>query len=255
MTLRVPHLALLAFLLACGPADDAGPPASGSTEAASGAAPGAGAGVQAPRAQPSDGPSDAVPDQRVRAVFLGTSLTAGLGLLRDSERFTDVLQAMADSAGVPLEVVNAGVSGETSAGGLRRLDWVLAEPLDLLVVELGANDGLRGIPVEAMRENLALVVRRTRERHPAARVLLVAMEAPPNLGQRYTSEFREAFSRVAREEGAGLLPFLLEDVAGVASLNQDDRIHPNPEGHRRIAGTLWPPLEREVHELLEARGR
>jgi acyl-CoA thioesterase-1 len=186
----------------------------------------------------------------VRAVFLGTSLTAGLGLLRDTERFTDVLQAMADSAGLPVTVVNAGLSGDTSAGGLRRLDWVLQEPADVLVVELGANDGLRGQSVQAMRDNLDAVILRAREMSPDVRIVLVAMEAPPNMGQRYTTDFRQAFVDLAREHDVTLAPFLLEGVAGDPALNQGDRIHPNAEGHRRIAGTLWPHIEPVFREAV-----
>jgi len=253
---RVLSLALGALLLCCGPADDAGEPPSGSTgrpafpaDRARGSA-GDGGG-EAPSARP--GPTEG----RVRAVFLGTSLTAGLGLLRDSERFTDRIQAMADSAAIPVEVVNAGVSGETSAGGLRRLDRLLEPPLDVLVVELGANDALRGLPVDAMRDNLREVVRVTRARRPDARIVLVGMEAPPNMGERYTSAFREAFRDVAREEGVQLVPFLLEGVGGVADLNQEDRIHPNAEGHRVIARLLWPTLEPVLREAArtKARGR
>jgi acyl-CoA thioesterase-1 len=176
-------------------------------------------------------------------VFLGTSLTAGFGLLRDSERFTDVLQAMADSAGVAVAVVNAGVSGDTSAGGLRRLEWVLQQPADVLVVELGANDGLRGQRVDAMKQNLERIIVRARELSPGVEVVLAGMEAPPNLGERYTTDFRRVFQDLAREQDVLLVPFLLEGVAGVPALNQGDRIHPTAEGHRRIARTLWPYLE------------
>jgi acyl-CoA thioesterase-1 len=160
---------------------------------------------------------------------------------------------MADSAGLPARMVNAGVSGETSAGGLRRLDWILGDPLDVLVVELGANDGLRGQDPDALRANLVNVVRRTRNRHPRASVVLVGMEAPPNLGDRYTRRFREVFPAVARETGARLVPFLLEGVAGVPELNQEDGIHPTAEGHRRMARTLWPVLESALRDQLSHR--
>jgi len=176
-------------------------------------------------------------------VFLGTSLTAGLGLLRQDETYVAQLETLADSAGLPMEAVNAGVSGDTSAGGLRRLDWVLREPLDVLVVELGANDGLRGQDPDATAQNLRDIVRAVRERYPEATVLLAAMEAPPNLGDAYTQRFRAIFPTVAGETGAGLIPFLLDGVAGVPELNQDDGIHPTPEGHRRMAENVWPSLE------------
>jgi acyl-CoA thioesterase-1 len=192
-------------------------------------------------------------DDRPTVVFLGTSLTAGLGLEHDAETYVSVLTVLADSAGTPFHAVNAGVSGETSAGGLRRLDWALRDPVDVLFVELGANDGLRGQSPSALAENLAEIVRRTRARYPAARIVLAGMEAPPNLGERYTSEFRTIFRTVAEAEGVALVPFLLDGVAGVPELNQEDRIHPTPEGHRRIAHTVWPVLERALEESERAR--
>lgn len=178
-----------------------------------------------------------------RVVFLGTSLTAGLGLLRQDETYVARLDALADSAGLPMHAVNAGVSGDTSAGGLRRLDWILREPLDVLVVELGANDGLRGQDPDATARNLRGIVALTRERYPRATVLVAAMEAPPNLGDTYTARFRAIFPEVARETGAALIPFLLDGVAGVPAFNQDDGIHPTPEGHRMMARNVWPTLE------------
>ncbi len=187
-----------------------------------------------------------------RVVFLGTSLTAGLGLDDPARSWVGQLDALADSAGAPIEAVNAGVSGDTSAGGVRRLDWLLREPLDVLVVELGANDGLRGHDPEALRHNLTEIIQRTRARYPDAGILLAGMEAPPNLGERYTSAFREVFPEVARAEGVDLVPFLLEGVAGVAELNQDDRIHPTSRGHRIMAETVWPYLEPLVREASDS---
>jgi acyl-CoA thioesterase-1 len=184
-------------------------------------------------------------------VFLGTSLTAGLGLLRPEDTYVARLAALADSAGLPFEAVNAGVSGDTSAGGLRRLDWVLREPVDVLVVELGANDGLRGQDPEATAGNLRAILDRTRARYPAADVVLVGMEAPPNLGPDYTARFRAIFPTVAAEAGGTLVPFLLEGVAGVPELNQDDGIHPTAEGHRMMAQTVWPALEPILRSLAE----
>ena len=250
-------LLLLACLLSCGPADDAGPTPAGSTSAPAGGQPseaGAAGAVTGKAAADSEAQGGAR-TARPRAVFLGTSLTAGFGLLRDSDRFTDRLQAMADSAGLPVTVINAGVSGETSAGGLRRLDWILQAPTDVLVVELGANDGLRGTDVDSMRENLTGVIRGARARYPEVRIVLAGMEAPPNLGERYTSAFRDAFREVARQEEVILVPFLLEDVAGVPELNQEDRLHPNAEGHLRIARTLWPVLEPVLRDAAELTPR
>ena len=145
--------------------------------------------------------------------------------------------------------INAGVSGETSAGGLRRLDWVLRNPVDVLVLELGANDGLRGQDPFALLDNLTQIVRRTRARYPEVRIIVACMEAPPNMGSAYTGAFRKVFADVAEAERTALIPFLLEGVAGIPELNQDDRIHPTVEGHRRVASNAWPVLERVLDEI------
>jgi acyl-CoA thioesterase-1 len=185
---------------------------------------------------------DTVParDGRPRIVVLGDSITAGLGLVPD-EAFPAVLQQKLDEAGYDFEVVAAGVSGDTSAGGLRRLDWVLDGDVRILVLELGGNDGLRGLTVAQMKENLGAIIAQARAREMD--VLLCGMEAPPNFGVSYTTEFRRAFRDLARTPGVRLLPFVLEDVAGVPSLNQADGIHPNAEGARRVAGNVWRVLE------------
>ena len=183
----------------------------------------------------------APPAARGRILFVGTSLTAGQGL-DPEEAFPARVAEKVDSAGLPYDVVNAGVSGETSAGALRRIDWLLREPVDVLVLETGANDGLRGLDVGQVRRNIQTIIDRVRAAHPDARVLLVQMEAPPNLGDRYTSEFRAMFPELARANGVTLVPFLLEGVAGVAGLNQPDGIHPTEEGARILAGTVWRTL-------------
>jgi acyl-CoA thioesterase-1 len=157
------------------------------------------------------------------------------------EAFPSVLQGRLDAQGYAFEVVNAGVSGDTSAGGLRRLEWALNGDVKVLIIALGGNDGLRGLPVSELKENLRTIVARARERH--IKVLLVGIEAPPNFGERYTSEFRQAFRDVAREAGVGLVPFLLEGVAGIPALNQADGIHPTAEGARIMANTIWRGLE------------
>jgi len=213
----------------------------------------AAAGV-AERTAPGAPATDSVPTERVGpvVVFLGTSLTAGLGLLRAEDTYVARLGELADSAGMPIQVVNAGVSGETSAGGLRRLDWVLREPLDVLVVELGANDGLRGQDPDATEANLRRIIEETRARYPDARILIEGMEAPPNLGPAYTKRFHAIFPTVAKETGATLVPFLLQDVAGISALNQSDGIHPTPEGHRIMAHTVWPFLEPLVRDWYAA---
>jgi acyl-CoA thioesterase-1 len=187
-----------------------------------------------------EGRTGEAPDPAI--VFLGTSLTAGYGVGADSA-FPALLQSLIDSAGLPFAVVNAGLSGETSAGGLRRLDWSLQQPVDVLFLELGANDGLRGLDPARMRDNLDAILTRTRERYPDVALVIAGMEAPPNLGEAYTRDFRDVFTSLADEHDAVLIPFLLDGVAGVTSLNQADRIHPNAEGHRTIAISVWTVLE------------
>ena len=187
------------------------------------------------------------PDPRAgslpRVVVLGTSLTAGYGLADPAtQSWPARLEARAREAGIEIEVANAGVSGDTSAGGLRRVDWVLGQPADLLIVELGANDGLRGLPVDAMEANLDSIVARARRAQPDIRVALVPMEAPPNLGSGYTDDFRAAFVRVADRWDAVLLPFILDGIAGVPSLNQSDGIHPTAEGADLMAANVWDAL-------------
>jgi acyl-CoA thioesterase I len=181
-------------------------------------------------------------------VVVGTSLTAGYGV-GEELAYPAVLQATIDSAGLPFEVVNAGISGETSAGGLRRIDWSLQQPVDVLILELGANDGLRALDPDAMRANLDAILTRTSERYPDADLLILGMEAPPNLGQAYATRFRQVFRDIARKHDAALVPFLLEGVAGNPALNLEDGIHPSPGGHRIIARTVWS----ELGPILESR--
>lgn len=195
----------------------------------------------------------AAPAERkpLRVLFVGTSLTAGLGLDPDSA-YPARVQRKADSAGLRVQVVNAGVSGETSAGALRRIDWVLRDPADVIVLETGANDGLRALQVDSTRANIEAIVRKIRGRLPAARVVLVQMEAPPNLGPRYTAAFHGMFPAVARSEGIALAPFLLDRVAGVARLNQADGIHPNDAGARIVTETVWRAVEPELRAAAAA---
>jgi acyl-CoA thioesterase-1 len=186
--------------------------------------------------------SKGTPPERGTILFLGTSLTAGLGLDPDSA-YPQQLQRKIDAAHLPYQTVNAGVSGETSAGLLRRLDWVLQRPAQVIVVETGANDGLRGQPVAGTRATIGQVLDRIRRDRPEARVALVQMEAPTNLGKEYTSAFHAMFPALAREHGVILLPFLLEGVAGFPRLNQADGIHPNNEGERIVTEHVWRGLE------------
>ena len=188
-----------------------------------------------------DSASAALDDRRT-ILFLGTSLTAGLGLEPDSA-YPQQIQRKIDASRLPYQVVNAGVSGETSAGLLRRLDWVLRRPAEVIVVETGANDGLRGQPVSATRTTIGEILSRIRRERPNAAIVLVQMEAPPNLGQEYTSAFHAMFAELAREHGATLMPFLLEGVAGEPRLNQGDGMHPNNAGERIVADNVWRALQ------------
>lgn len=192
-----------------------------------------------------DSARDAAAGARPAIVFLGTSLTAGLGLDPDSA-YPQLIQRKLDSAGVALEVVNAGVSGETAAGLLRRLDWVLKRPASVIVVETGANDGLRGQSVEATKATIGNILDRIAQEQPRARVFLVQMEAPTNLGERYTKAFHEMYPALASEHHVNLLPFLLDRVAGVPSLNQADGIHPNDKGEHMVAENVWRAMEGEL---------
>lgn len=175
-------------------------------------------------------------------LFVGTSLTAGLGLNPDSA-YPQLIQTKIDSAQLPFQVVNAGVSGETTAGLLRRLDWLLRGNFDVIVIESGANDGLRGTPVATVRENLRTILTRVHSTHPSARIVLVQMEAPPNLGPTYTAAFHAMYADLAQESGAMLMPFLLQGVAGNRDLNQNDGIHPNQRGEHIVAENVWRALE------------
>jgi acyl-CoA thioesterase-1 len=173
-------------------------------------------------------------------VALGDSLTAGLGV-GPGEAYPARLQEKLEMGGYEFEVVNAGVSGDTSAGGLRRLDWSLDGEIAVLIVALGGNDGLRGLPVEELRSNLGAIITTAQDR--GVEVLLAGMEAPPNFGQAYTDAFRSTFDQLAKEHDVLFVPFLLEGVAGVPELNQPDQIHPNARGAEQIADHLWPAVE------------
>jgi acyl-CoA thioesterase-1 len=188
----------------------------------------------------SPAPAAAVPlASRPRIVVLGDSLTAGLGLAPE-QAYPALLQKRLDAAGLKYEVVNAGVSGDTSAGGLRRIDWVLEGDVKILVVALGGNDALRGLPVEQLHDNLMTITDRAKAR--GIKVILAGMEAPPNFGSAYTAAFRQTYRDVARQQGAVLIPFLLEGVAGLPDMNQGDGIHPTAAGAEKVAETVWSAL-------------
>ena len=192
-------------------------------------------------AAPSAITSSAVParEARPKVVFLGDSLTAGLGLDL-GQAYPALLQQKIDEDGLGFEVVNAGVSGDTSAGGLSRLDWALEGDVRVLVVALGGNDGLRGLPPSELKKNLSTIIERAQARH--IKVILAGMESPPNFGQRYNVEFHKVYPSLAAQYGVPLIPFLLQDVAGIDSLNQRDGIHPTAEGARTVADTVWTVL-------------
>jgi acyl-CoA thioesterase-1 len=189
-----------------------------------------------------EAPAPPAEGERGRVVFLGTSLTAGLGL--DPEQaYPALIQRKIDSAGLSYEAVNAGVSGETSAGARRRIDWILRQPVSVLVIETGANDGLRGLDPDSLRANIQAIIDEARRLSPPPAILLVGMRAPPNMGLGYTRRFREVYGDLAEENDLPLVPFLLEGVAGVGSLNQADMMHPTAEGQRRMAAVVWKVLE------------
>ena len=179
---------------------------------------------------------------RPSVVFLGTSLTAGLGL-EPEQAYPALIQQKIDSAGLPFRVVNAGVSGETSAGARRRVDWLLREPVAVLVLETGANDGLRGLPPDSVRANIQAVFDRAKAISPPPKLVLVGMRVPTNYGRAYTERFQAVYPELARENGARLVPFLLDGVGGVPRLNQPDGIHPTAAGQRVMAETVWRVLE------------
>ena len=181
-------------------------------------------------------------DPRPVVLFLGDSLTAGYGLPAD-EAFPARIQERIERAGLGYRVVNAGVSGDTSAGGLRRIDWLLRQPVAVLVLELGANDMLRGQDLDALRANLRGILEATRAARPDASLVIAGMRAPPNLGAAYVTGFEAVFAELADETGAALIPFVLEGVAAVPELNQADGIHPTARGQRRVAETVWRTLE------------
>lgn len=191
---------------------------------------------------PAAAPSSDAP----RIVFLGDSLTAGLGVSPD-DAYPALIGRRLHDAGLGYEVVNAGVSGDTSAGGVRRLDWSLAGDVRLLVIAIGANDGLRGLPTSELRQNLATMIETAGRR--GIPVLLAGMEAPPNFGAEYTRDFRAVYGDLARTYHVRLIPFYLDGVAGHAALNQADGIHPNVQGHRVVADLMW----REIEPMLAAR--
>lgn len=178
---------------------------------------------------------------RKTLLVLGDSIAAGYGI-EPEQAFPALLQHRIDQAGLNWKVVNAGVSGDTTAGGLRRINWLLRQKVDLLLLELGGNDGLRGISPEETARNLDGIIARVKEKNPSAKIVIAGMQMPANMGAEYTSRFREVFKTAAQKNDAALVPFLLENVGGRPELNQPDRIHPSAEGHKIVAENIWKVL-------------
>ncbi len=181
-------------------------------------------------------------------LFFGDSLSAGLGI-DPAQAFPALIQKKIDSAKWNFKVINAGLSGETSAGGLRRADWLLRQKVDVLVLELGGNDALRGIDVETTKKNLQGIIDAARAKHPTVKIVLAGMLAPPNMGKAYTSAFQSIYPNLAKKNNVPLIPFLLEGVGGNPTLNLPDGIHPTPEGHRIVSEVVWKTLSPVLKEL------
>lgn len=179
-------------------------------------------------------------------LFFGDSLTAGYGLDDPSKAFPGVIQQKIDSLKLPYAVINAGVSGETTAGGLARIDWVLKQKIDVFVLELGANDGLRGIPVAETTKNLQSIIDKVKAKYPDAKIVLVGMQVPPSMGHDYITAFKSLFPALAGKNKIALVPFLLAGVGGNPTLNQADGIHPTAEGAKIVANNVWKVLKEEL---------
>jgi len=175
-------------------------------------------------------------------VFLGDSLSAGLGV-KPTEAFPALIGEKIRAANLPYQIENAGLSGDTTAGGLRRMDWLLQRRIDVLVIELGGNDGLRGLPVTAIKSNLQAIIDKTKAKNPKTKIIIAGMQMPPNLGGDYARSFQQAFGEVAQANNVTVIPFLLEGVGGLREFNQSDLIHPTATGHRLIAEVAWRTLE------------
>lgn len=186
-------------------------------------------------------------DSPANILFFGDSLTAGYGLDDPStQAFPGVIQAKIDDASLPYRVINAGLSGETSSGGIRRIDWVLRQPVSVFVLELGGNDGLRGLPLDLLRDNLQKIIDRVRARNPAVTIVVAGMQMPPSMGE-YAAQFAQIFPALADANDAVLIPHLLEGVGGIPKLNLPDGIHPSPAGHAIVAENVWTVLKPLLH--------
>lgn len=178
-----------------------------------------------------------------KIVVFGDSLTAGYGLDDVNDAFPGIIQDKIDALQLDYTVVNSGVSGETTSGGINRIDWVLNEEPSIFILELGANDGLRGVPLQQTKENLQGIIDAVKKRYPSTKIILAGMQLPPNMGQTYTTEFKNLFPSLAKKNNLYLIPFLLDNVGGIAALNQSDGIHPTKEGHEILATNVWNVLK------------
>lgn len=186
----------------------------------------------------------AIPETKTKTILcFGDSITAGYGLDDSSDAYPALLQQKLDALDLDYTVINSGVSGETTAGGKSRIDWIIKQPADIFLLELGANDGLRGVPLSETRANLQAIIDVVKEKSPETMIILAGMELPPNMGQKYTTEFKQLYADLAKENQVKFIPFILKDVGGIASLNQGDGIHPNVEGHKILAETVWEMLK------------
>jgi acyl-CoA thioesterase I len=194
------------------------------------------------QSQPSTNtPADSLA-KRKTILFFGNSITAGYGL-EPNEAFPALIQDTIDSLNLPYKVINAGVSGETTSDGMSRIDWILRQPVDIFVLELGGNDGLRGIPLSVTRSNLQAIIDKVKTKYPSVKIVLAGMQIPPNMGQDYTSEFKKIYPELTAKNNVTLIPFLLQGVGGDPKLNQDDGIHPNKAGEKIVAENVWNVLK------------
>ena len=184
--------------------------------------------------------------KRKTILFFGNSLTAGYGLEDPEEAFPALIQQKIDSLNLPYKVINAGLSGETTSGGVNRINWLLKQQIDIFVLELGANDGLRGLKISQTKRNLQSILDTVKARYPNAKRILLGMEVPPNMGGKYVSDFRVIFRQVAEENNIPFVPFMLEGVAGIPELNLRDGIHPTGEGYKIVAENVWEVLKKEL---------
>jgi len=190
--------------------------------------------------------ASAATSNKKNILFFGDSLTAGYGLDDPQQAFPGIIQHRIDSLKLPYNVINAGVSGETTAGGLARIDWTLKQKVDIFILELGANDGLRGVPVSETKKNLHTIISKVKTKYPNAKIILAGMMVPPSMGADYANSFKAVFPAIAEQDKVILIPFLLDHVAGVAKLNQGDGIHPTAEGAKIVADNVWGVLKGDL---------